>query len=138
MWPGADVPVFQMSIDMTRPFADHAALGTRLATLRNRGVLVLGSGNLVHNLREMRPGGATPDWAQEADAIFAAAIADRDTRALTGVDRAGAAFRMAHPHPDHFIPALFIMGLARPQDDLAFFNARMDLGSISMRSFVFG
>ena len=138
IWPDADMPVFQLSIDMTRPFTDHAALGARLAALRERGVLVIGSGNIVHNLREMRMGAAATDWALEADATFAAAITDRDTGALTGVDRAGALFRQAHPTPDHFIPALFVMGMAGPKDDLAFFNEGIDLGTVSMRSFVFG
>ncbi|MFT3689102.1 4,5-DOPA dioxygenase extradiol [Paenirhodobacter sp.] len=136
LYPDHDVPVFQLSIDMTREFDWHVQTGRDLADLRNRGVLILGSGNVVHNLRAMRHG--TPhDWAVAFDQYVAERLADRDIAALADRRGMGALLQMAHPTPDHYIPALTIAGAADAKDRLAFLNASIDLASLSMRSFVF-
>lgn len=111
-WPEADVPVLQLSIDARQSFDRHLALGAALAPLRQRGVIVIGSGNVVHNLRALA-------WGQP-DAAFDWAV--RFDRAVTEVMREDPAslprlaghpdFAAAHPTPDHFIPLLYVAGLA--------------------------
>ena len=137
LYPEADVPVFQMSIDLSKSFADQIETGRRLRVLRNHGVLVLGSGNLVHNLPNMRFDGHVYDWAEEFDALVAEALEQRDFGQLAGLDRASALFRRAHPTPDHLMPALYCLGLVDRDDTLNFFNEGIDLGCTSMRSFIF-
>jgi 4,5-DOPA dioxygenase extradiol len=139
MFPDADVPVLQVSVDQDlaaapRHFLD---LGTALAPLRDQGVLILASGNLVHNLRAMDWSGGPPhDWAQAFDSDVAAAIAERDLDRLCDPARFGKAARLAHPTWDHYWPMLFALGAAESGDDIRFFNASIDMGSISMRSFL--
>ena len=137
LYPEADVPVFQLSIDISRDLSEHIEIGRTLAALRARGVLILGSGNVVHNLRAMRFGGGSYDWAEEFDTRFAERLDDRDLNALA--DRAGWGnlLRLAHPSLDHYIPALTIAGAADAGDRLTFMNDSFNLGSISMRSFLF-
>lgn len=111
-FPRADVPVVQLSIDARRSFDEHLALAAKLAPLRARGVLVLGSGNVVHNLRAMdwsRPDLGF-DWARRFDEAARDVLAERPAEAasLQGHPE----FRRAHPSPDHFIPLLYVAGLA--------------------------
>ncbi|HEY0275182.1 MAG TPA: 4,5-DOPA dioxygenase extradiol [Paenirhodobacter sp.] len=137
LYPEADVPVFQLSIDMTRDFDWHLQIGRDLADLRNRGVLILGSGNIVHNLGAMRYGVAPHDWAQEFDGWFADRLSDRDLGAISDRRGMGQLLRLAHPTVDHYLPALAIAGAADPKDNLVFMNTSIDIASVSMRSFVF-
>lgn len=137
MYPDANIPVFQMSIDMSRSFAEHMEIGAQLRALRQKGVLVLGSGNLVHNLRDLRFDGGVYDWALEFDAFAADAIASGAFDRLRDLDRRSHAFRLAHPTPDHFIPAMYCLGLVEETDSPAFFNEGIDFGTTSMRSFLF-
>ncbi|HEY0214623.1 MAG TPA: 4,5-DOPA dioxygenase extradiol [Paenirhodobacter sp.] len=137
LYPEADVPVFQLSIDMTKDFDWHLQIGRDLAELRNRGVLILGSGNVVHNMRAMRYGVAPYDWAQEFDGWFADRLADRDLGAISDRRGMGQLLRMAHPTVDHYLPSLAIAGAADAKDTLVFMNASIDIASVSMRSFVF-
>jgi 4,5-DOPA dioxygenase extradiol len=137
LYPQADIPVFQMSIDLGRSFADQIEIGRQLRSLRDRGVLVLGSGNLVHNLPDMRFDGHVHDWALEFDTLMASALTSRDFGGLAGMDRSSPLFRKAHPTPDHLIPAFYCLGLVDAVDSLTFFNEGIDLGGTSMRSFVF-
>lgn len=137
LYPEADVPVFQLSIDMDKDLGWHLEIGRTLAELRNRGVLILGSGNVVHNLRAMRQGGAPLDWATEFDGFFAERLAARDIAALADRSALGGLLQMAHPTVDHYLPSLTIAGAADARDELVFMNDSIDLGSVSMRSFVF-
>ena len=137
LYPEAEVPVFQMSIDLSKSFAEQIETGRRLRALRDQSVLVLGSGNIVHNLPDMRFDGGVYDWAEEFDTLVAEAIEDRDFARLAGVDRASTLFRRAHPTPDHLTPALYCLGLVDDRDTLTFFNEGIDLGCTSMRSFLF-
>jgi len=137
LYPGADVPVLQMSIDLSKSFAEQMEIGRQLKDLRNRGVLVLGSGNLVHNLPDMRFDGGVYDWAEEFDQLTADALDQRNFDALARIDRSSALFRKAHPTPDHLIPAFYCLGLVDPEDTLTFFNEGIDLGCTAMRSFIF-
>lgn len=137
LYPEADVPVFQISIDMSKGLEWQLEVGQALAELRDRGVLILGSGNVVHNLRAMRPGGRPQDFALEFDGLFTDRLSDRDFAALADREKLGALLRMAHPTVDHYLPALTIAGASDERDALTFMTDAIDLGSVSMRSFVF-
>lgn len=134
MFPRADVPVYQLSLDLSRPLKEHMTLAKELQALRGKGVLIVGSGNAVHNLPAMRNGAEAFDWAQEFDANVAKAITDRDFSALAELDTRDALTRIAHPTLEHFLPLLYTLGAADENDTPSFFTTGFDLGSISMRS----
>ncbi len=136
LFPEADVPVFQLSIDMSLSLADQYELAKELTQLRHQGVLIVGSGNVVHNLRQVDMQGKTKDWAIEFDVRFAELLAKGDHKALTDMSAWGTLFRQAHPTHEHYSPAIYLAALTNAQDELAFFNDQMDMGSISMRSFI--
>lgn len=137
LYPEADVPVFQVSIDMSRGLEHQLEVGRALAALRDRGVLILGSGNVVHNLRAMRPGGAPLDFAEAFDTLFAERLEARDVGTLADRAKLGALLEQAHPSVDHYLPALTVAGASDARDALTFMTDAIDLGSVSMRSFVF-
>lgn len=137
LYPDADVPVFQLSIDMTKDLPWHVEIGRELADLRRRGVLILGSGNVVHNLRTMRYGQKPYDWASEFDADFARNLGKGDLATLSDRARMGRLLDLAHPTVDHYLPALTVAGAADRRDELLFMNESIDIASVSMRSFVF-
>lgn len=137
LYPQAQVPVFQVSIDMSRGLAHQLEVGRTLSQLRDRGVLILGSGNVVHNLRAMRWGGQPLDFALEFDQLFADRLTQRDLAALADSKGLGTLLQMAHPTVDHYMPALTIAGASDERDRLTFMTDAIDLGSVSMRSFVF-
>ncbi len=135
-FPAADIPVVQLSIDATKPFDHHLALGARLAPLREQGVLILGSGNVVHNLR-LLDGGLEHegfDWAHRFDDA-ARAVMTGDPAKAPGL-AAHADFRPSAPTPEHFIPLLYVAGLATAAGTAA--HTLIDgyaLGSLSMTSY---
>lgn len=139
LYPGADVPVFQVSIDMSRGLDYQLEIGRTLSALRDRGVLILGSGNVVHNLRAIKwDKGAKPhDFALEFDSLFADRLSDRDFTTLADPAGLGSLLTMAHPLVDHYMPALTIAGASDEGDELTYMTDAIDLASISMRSFVF-
>jgi 4,5-DOPA dioxygenase extradiol len=115
-------------------------LGAALAPLRGEGVLILASGNITHNLRDVNraPGAKPMGWAVEFDRLVARALQDRDLAALTDPSRFGAdLWRRAHPTPEHFVPLLYALG-AGGGDALRFPYEEMQLGSLSMRSVQIG
>lgn len=139
MFPDADIPVLQLSIDYSRPPAFHYELAARLRTLRSKGILVIGSGNVVHNLRERGGTGVTErprDWAIEFDQRIASAIA-RGTHA-DAVDflSLGSLASQAHPTYDHFLSLLYCLGLAGTGGEIDTFCEGFQWPGISMRSFV--
>ncbi len=143
MYPDARVPVVQLSIDSRLPASGHLEVGHRLAELREEGVLVLASGNLTHNLpdafRRMREGRTdTPDWARRFDDLTAATITERDTGGLLALWPDNADGRRSHPTPDHWLPVLYAYGASRSDDSVRFPVSGFDLGSLSMRSIIFG
>ena len=137
LFPEADVPVFQVSIDMSRGLDHQLEIGRLLSGLRDRGVLILGSGNIVHNLRRMRMGGRPQDFAVAFDTLFAERLEARDVAALADARALGPLLSEAHPSVDHYLPALTVAGAADARDRLTFMTDAIDLGSVSMRSFVF-
>ena len=136
MFPNADVPVFQLSLDLGLAPRAHLDLARDLKPLRERGVLIVGSGNLVHNLMAMNPGGAPYEWGLAFDAQMKARIEARDALGVAQSLDASRVARLSHPTPEHFLPALYPLGVADERDELSFFCETFDLGSISMRSFL--
>jgi 4,5-DOPA dioxygenase extradiol len=134
MYPEADIPVVQLGIDTTRPGAFHLDLARRLAPLRDEGVLVMGSGNIVHNLRYFRRDRAPAlDWAARFDATVRARIAAGDVAALGRPEALGPEARLAVPTPEHYLPLLYALAVRRDDDRLSFFNEAVT-SSISMTS----
>jgi len=138
MFPKADVPVYQLSLDLSKPLPDHLKLAQELRALRRRGVLIVGSGNIVHNLGAMRHGAPAFDWAEAFDADIARLIENGDYEGAASLDPASPLMRMAHPSFEHFLPLLYTLGAAEARDVPRFFAEGFDLGSISMRSVVLG
>jgi 4,5-DOPA dioxygenase extradiol len=137
LWPKADLPVFQLSIDYDRPPADHLAFGRELRGLRDRGVLVMGSGNIVHNLRRLRgdESNATPlDWALEFDTWVREQLLAGDFEPLAHYERHPAG-RLAVPTHDHYLPMMAPLGMLHPNETVAFTHESFQNGGISMRSF---
>lgn len=136
MFPKADIPVYQLSLDLSKGLADHFRLAQEIRALREKGVLVIGSGNVVHNLRMLSMDGVKPDWAAEFDTYIADAIASRDIGKVLDAGSLGRTAALAHPTVEHFLPILYPLGMMAEDDKVSFFNESFDLGSISMRSFV--
>lgn len=139
LYPKADVPVVQLSINALRPLDYHVELGTRLARLRERGIMILGSGNVVHNLPRVqwdRPDAAF-DWAERFDEAAAAQLADNPSAILKLVEHPD--YAQAVPTPDHFIPLLYLAGLAAAGEGSVEPLVRgYAMGSISMTSYGLG
>lgn len=141
MFPKADIPVLQLSMDYSRPPAEHFALGQQLKGLRERGVLVVGSGNIVHNLRATRRDAASHqayDWAIDFDGKVSGQIEKGDLAGLADFQKLGSIAQLAHPTYDHYLPLLHAAGAADPKEPVRFFNADYQAASISMRSVVWG
>ncbi|WP_252374321.1 4,5-DOPA dioxygenase extradiol [Hydrogenophaga sp. 2FB] len=141
MFPEANIPVIQLSMDYRRPAAEHFAVGRQLAQLRERGVLIVGSGNMVHNLRTMRRDAADNqayDWAIEFDRVTAEHIEQGRLEALSDFQQLGAVAQMAHPSWEHYLPLLYAAGAAGADEAPRFFNDGFQGASISMRSVVWG
>ena len=141
MYPKADVPAFQLSLDERRTFKEHLELGRELRSLRDRGVLILGSGNIVHNLRRIdweSPHGAY-DWAVEFDAKVKSAVDAHDATALAEPQKWGETLlKTAHPSVEHYLPLLYCMGVTDERDAVSYPYEGFDFGSISMRAVLFG
>jgi len=140
--PKADVPVVQLSLDARLAPSEHLALGRALSGLRDEGILVMGSGNVTHNLRHaftnMQTGNlSTPAWAERFDQDVAKAFEQHDGAFLTRVIETDAG-RMSHPSIDHFLPMLYAAGAAQDSDAVRFPVSGFELGSLSMRSVLLG
>ena len=133
LYPEADVPVFEVSLDHERTFEEHVALGKEMRKLRERGVLILGSGNLVHNLRKINwemPHGAYP-WAEEFDRRVKMAIDQRDVESLSAPDRWGSSLLAeAHPTLEHYAPILYCLGGTDERDKVTYPYEGMEFGTI--------
>lgn len=139
MYPNADIPVLQLSIDYNQPAAYHYNLAKELSSLRKKGVLIIGSGNMVHNLGmiawdKMNEPNYGYDWAIEMNETFKKLIAEGNHQALIEYQKFGAAGRNAIPTPDHYYPLMYILGLIESRDSVQFFNDRLVAGSLTMTS----
>jgi 4,5-DOPA dioxygenase extradiol len=141
VFPQADVPVVQLSIDETQPPAFHYELGRRLAPLRDEGVLVAGSGNVVHNLHAYAWGRhpAQPfDWALRFEGRVKELLAAGDHGPLVEYESLGGDAVLSVPTPDHYLPLLYVAGAGRPDDQVRFPVEGIDGGSVSMLSVQIG
>lgn len=138
MFPAGDVPVVQLSLDTSQPPEFHYRLGRALRSLRRRGVLILGSGNMVHNLRVMSWEDRPFPWAVEADSALNALLERGDDQGVMRFPESSPAARLAVPTPEHFYPLLYVLGLREESEVPRYFADQVTLGSISMRSVVYG
>lgn len=141
MYPKADVPVFQLSLDQSKNFEENLGLGRKLESLREQGILILGSGNLTHNLGEINwePNAEPVDWAVEFDAKAKQAIEKRDLKFLTTPEDWGKGlFRKNHPTADHYLPLLYAIGSSTEKDKPSYPYEGFEYGSLSMRMVRFG
>ncbi|MBL7906073.1 MAG: 4,5-DOPA dioxygenase extradiol [Bacteroidales bacterium] len=136
LYPKADIPVVQLSLDYRLSPKQHYELARELSALRNKGILIVGSGNIVHNLRliDWNKPDSGFDWANEADATIRKWIADRNHQALTTYNTGGRALGLSVPTPEHFLPLLYILGLQENNEEALIFNNKTIMGSISMTS----
>ena len=135
VFPNADVPVVQLSIDETKPAAFHFELGKRLALLRDEGILICGSGNLVHNLHTYAWGRHMPepyDWAVRFETTARELMQSRTFEPLINYETLGRDALLSIPTPDHYLPLLYVLGAARESDAISFPVEGVDGGSISM------
>lgn len=140
MYPDAQIPVFQLSLDRGQPPEYHYDLAKQLAGLRRKGVLIMGSGNIVHNLRlaDLSSDADAYDWAIEFDETSKRLIAEGNHRQLIAYRELGQPAMLSVPTPEHYLPLLYILALQEKDEVPAFFNEEMVFRSGSMRSFRLG
>ena len=133
MFPSADIPVVQLSLDQHKAPEFHYELGKELRALRRQGVLIVGSGNIVHNLRMLAWRDEAFDWAMEFDERIKQLILAGDHQAVVNFDQLGESARLAVPTDEHFLPLLYVLA-CQEKDGVSFFAEKVTLGAISMRS----
>lgn len=143
MYPDADIPVLQLSIDYGKPAAYHYNLAKELFSLRKKGVLIIGSGNMVHNLRmidwhKLREPEYGYDWAIEMNAVFKQNINNANHKALINYHSLNKASLLAIPTPDHYYPLIYSLAFQDDNDTVAFFNDKLVGGSLNMTSVKIG
>lgn len=141
MFPEANIPVVQLSMDAGRPPAEHFALGQQLKALRDQGVLIVASGNTVHNLHTMNrsaPDDQAYEWAIQFDDWVAAQIKGGHLASLVNFQQQGQIAQMSHPSVEHFLPLLYAAGAVDTTESVEFFNEGYQLASIAMRSVIWG
>lgn len=139
IYPEADIPVFQLSVDRNASAAQHYRMGQELYKLREQGVLILGSGNVVHNLSRIdwnKENEGYP-WAEEFDDYICENILERKYQNVIDYQKAGSSSSLAFTTTDHFAPLLYILGATNEQDKITVFNKAYALGSLSMTSYLF-
>lgn len=138
IYPHADIPVFQLSVDRLAPAKIHFEMGRKLRALRQQGVLILGSGNIVHNLARVNwnMNGGYP-WAEEFDNYIKDSILKGNLENVIHYQQAGASSSLAFSALDHFAPLLYVLGASDGNDLVTVFNDSCMLGSLSMTSYLF-
>jgi 4,5-DOPA dioxygenase extradiol len=139
VYPLADIPVIELSIDLLEPPVVHVTIARDLAELRTQGVLILASGNIVHNLREIDFANIDApafDWAVEFDEHIKAALLARDNQTLVRYLDLGESARRSVPTTDHYLPLLYAAAMREPEDSLTWIYEGFQNASISMRSFM--
>ena len=143
MYPEANIPVLQLSIDYSKPPSFHYELAKELFALRKKGVLIIGSGNMVHNLRmvawdKLNGPAYGYDWALHMNQTFKDLILHKDHQPLIHYDQLGREAMLAIPTPEHYLPLLYTLGLQDKNDPIAFFNDQPVGGSLTMTSVKIG
>jgi 4,5-DOPA dioxygenase extradiol len=139
LYPDADIPVIQMSIDYTKSGQYHFKLAQNLSALRTKGILIVGSGNIVHNLRlvdfhNLDKDNYGFDWAIEAKANINDYLLDGNFQPLIDFEKQSKAFQLAIPTPEHYLPLIYTLGLKGKSEELSLFNDKLVAGSLSMTS----
>ncbi|MGG7035178.1 MAG: 4,5-DOPA dioxygenase extradiol [Flavobacterium sp.] len=139
LYKEADIPVIQLSIDYTKPAKYHFELAQKLAALRQKGILIIGSGNIIHNLRmvdfqNFDRDNYGYDWAIEAREKINDFMLDGNFNPLIEYQNQGKAFQLAIPTPDHYLPLIYALGLKEKNEELTLFNDKLQAGSLSMTS----
>lgn len=138
MYPEAEIPILQFSIDYTKDAAYHYKLAQELSFLRSKGILMLCSGNIVHNLGRLKfPENSTYDWAIDFDKQSKNLIKEGDHHSLINYTKLGAAAQLSIPTPDHYMPLIYALGLQSKNDMISFPIEGISYGSTSMRSVLF-
>lgn len=139
LYPNANVPVIQLSIDYTKPGQYHFELAQKLSALRSKGILIIGSGNIVHNLglvdfRNFDKDNYGYDWAIEAKESINNYLLDGNFQPLIDFEKQSKAFQLAIPTPEHYLPLIYALGLKGKNEELSLFNDKLLAGSLSMTS----
>lgn len=134
LYPNADIPVLQLSIDYYKPAEYHFELAKKLAKLRRKGVLIIGSGNIVHNLKRLDKNTSKYDWGNEAREKLNKLILDGDFKPLLDYKKLGKEVQLAIPTPDHYFPLIYTLGLKEKTDTIKLFNDSLQNPRISMTS----
>jgi 4,5-DOPA dioxygenase extradiol len=143
IYPAADIPVIQMSLDYNKSPQEHYELAKELASFRDKGILIMGSGNIVHNLRRVAWDKADEeefgfDWALEANDIIKKLIIGNKHKELIDYNLLGKEVQMAVPTPDHYLPLLYSLALKNDDENISFFNDKAVMGSLTMTSLKIG
>lgn len=143
LYPNANIPVVQLSIDYTKPAQFHFELAQKLNLLRNKGILIIGSGNIVHNLslvdfKNFNKDNYGFDWAIEARETINNFLLDGNFQPLIDYEKQPKAFQLAIPTPDHYLPLIYTLGLSQKGENLSLFNNKLVAGSLSMTSLKIG
>lgn len=138
MYPKKDIPVIQISVDAEAPPEVHYQIGRELNQLRQEGVLLFGSGNIVHNLRLMdwQKEKQGFEWAYDFDEFIYQSILDKNHEAILNYKDRGESARLAVPTPDHFYPLLYMLGAAEAEDQISIYNKSCEMGSLSMTAYL--
>jgi 4,5-DOPA dioxygenase extradiol len=139
LYPDADVPVIQMSIDYTKPAQYHYELAKKLNSLRDKGILIIGSGNIIHNLRladfpNINKDNYGYDWAIEAKEKINGYLVNGNYQPLLDYEKQSKALKLAIPTPDHYLPLIYTLGLQQKAETISLFNDKLVAGSLSMTS----
>ena len=143
IYPHANIPIVQMSLDIHKSPQQHFDLAKELAAFRDKRILIIGSGNMVHNLRQVAWDIADDveyghDWALEANILLKKLILENDYKSLINYQSLGRAVQMAAPTPDHFLPLLYALALKQKDEEITFFNDKAVMGSLTMTSVKIG
>ena len=142
LFPNADVPVIQLSIDYNKPASYHFELAKELQSLRDKGILIVGSGNIVHNLYKVAFDRINEnfgfDWAIEAREKINTLLLNNDFKSIVDYEKLGKAVQLAAPTPDHFLPLIYALALKTEKEKLELFNDKLLAGSLSMTSVKIG
>ena len=143
LYPKANIPVVQLSIDYTKPAQYHFGLAQKLQSLRNKGILIIGSGNIIHNLRlidfaNFEKDNYGYDWAVETREAINNYLLDGNYQPLVEYEKLGKGFQLAIPTPEHYLPLIHTLGLFQKNENLSIFNDKLLAGSLSMTSIKIG
>ncbi len=138
MFSKAEIPVYQLSIDYSKPMSYHYEMAQELRSLREKGVMIMGSGNIVHNLRAINFENAKPyDWAVEFDSQIKEWLDSGNHQAILEFQNLGPIAQLAHPTYDHFLPLMYVLGFQHKNESPFYFNDDFDMSSVSMRSVIY-